>query len=108
VSAKIESWADIRELVLMSIGTDKGTWWADPDFGSELWLLKQTGMVDGQTAGTVRRMILECLRWLADDGLAREITCETERSGRNTVSYTVTVTRPGGGEVPVKGVWDGL
>lgn len=33
---KIENWSDIRELVLMSIGTDKGRWWAYPEFGSEL------------------------------------------------------------------------
>ena len=48
--ASIESWNDIRELVLMSIGTDKGTWWADPNFGSDLWILRQEGKVTGKTA----------------------------------------------------------
>jgi phage gp46-like protein len=47
----IEQWNDIRVLVLMSIGTDKGTWWADPNFGSELWLLRKTGKVDGGNPG---------------------------------------------------------
>jgi hypothetical protein len=51
VNIRIEQWVSIEELALMSIGTDKGTWWADPDFGSELWLLKKEGKVDGQTAG---------------------------------------------------------
>ena len=41
-------------------GTDKGRWWANPDFGSELWLLRQAGKVDGTTAGKVRAMVLEC------------------------------------------------
>ena len=30
---KIENWQDIRELALMSVGTDKGKWWAYPEFG---------------------------------------------------------------------------
>lgn len=41
-------------------GTDKRRWWANPDFGSELWLLRQAGKVDGTTAGKVRAMVLEC------------------------------------------------
>lgn len=106
MSAAIENYSDIRELVLMSLDTDKGTWWADADFGSEIWLLKKNGKIDGQTAGTLHRMILESLQWLVSDGLAKEITCETEHAGKNTIAYTVTVTRPTGGEVPVKGVWD--
>jgi hypothetical protein len=53
--ARIEGWNNARELVLMSIGTDKGSWWADPDFGSELRLLRQAGRVDGRTAGTFRQ-----------------------------------------------------
>ena len=40
---KLENWQDIRELILMSIGTDKGRWWADKEFGSELWKLRQSG-----------------------------------------------------------------
>ncbi|GAB6392438.1 MAG: phage GP46 family protein [Treponematales bacterium] len=106
MSVRIENWNDIRELVLMSIGTDKGTWWADPAFGSELWLLRRNGRIDGQTAGTARRMMRECLQWLVEDGLAKEISCDVERAGKNALSYMVTVTRPDGGGAEVKGVWD--
>ena len=60
----IEQWADIRELVHMSIGTNKGTWWADPAFGSDVWLLRQTGKLDEKTAGTLRYMILQATQWL--------------------------------------------
>lgn len=59
-AANIEDWTDIRQLILMCVGTDKGRWWASPDFGSELWLLRQAGKVDGTTAGKVRAMVLEC------------------------------------------------
>jgi len=104
-AARIENWNDIGELALMSIGTDKGTWWADPAFGSELWLLKRNGRVDGQTVGTLRRMVLECLKWLIDDGLAKEISCAAERTGKNTIAYTVTIERPDGETVEVKEAW---
>ena len=59
-AANIEDWTDIRQLILMCVGTDKGRWWASPDFGSGLWLLRQAGKVDGTTAGKVRAMVLEC------------------------------------------------
>jgi phage gp46-like protein len=105
VSARIEQWADIRELVRMSIGTDKGTWPDDPNFGSELWLLKKTGKVDGQTAGTLERMIRESLQWLIADKLADTVDCAAERNGKNRIDYRVTVTRPGGSTVTVEEVW---
>jgi phage gp46-like protein len=78
-TVRIEQWDDIRELALMSIGTDKGTWWADPNFGSELWLLRQNGKVNGQTAGTLRRMVLESLGWIIQSYLAKKIDCTAER-----------------------------
>jgi phage gp46-like protein len=105
VSVRIEQWADIRELVRMSIGTDKGTWTADPNFGSELWLLKKDGKVDGQTAGTLERMIRESLQWLIEDKLADTVDCAAKRNGKNRIDYHVTVTRPDGSLVTVEEVW---
>lgn len=105
---KIENWTDIQELVAMSIGTNKGQYWADKSFGSELWILKQTGKIDGSTAGKVRSMILDSLAWVQTDGIAKEIECESERVGKNQISYTVTVIRPSGDTVMVKDVWNGI
>jgi phage gp46-like protein len=102
---KIEQWADIRELVRMSIGTNKGTWFADPTFGSDLWLLKKEGKVDGQTAGTLERMVRESLQWLVKDGLVDTVDCTVERNGKNRINYQVTVRRPDGSPVMVKEVW---
>jgi phage gp46-like protein len=90
----------------MSIGTDKGTWWADPDFGSELWLLKKEGKVDGRTAGTLERMLRESLQWLVKDGLAATVDCATERTGKDRIDYRVTVTRPDGSPETIKEVWN--
>lgn len=108
MNARLEDWCDIRQLVRMSIGTNKGTWWADPTFGSELWLLQRSGRVDGTTAGTLRRMVLECLQWLVDDGLAEKIECAAERSDKHRISYQVTVRRPNGGTEEVSEVWNAV
>ncbi len=103
---KLEDWLDIRELVLMSVGTDKGRWWADPEFGSELWVLRQTGKVSGETVGNVRRMILESLEWLKDDGLASKIECSARQVGKFRIEYTVTVIKSDGSETLIKEVWN--
>jgi phage gp46-like protein len=50
-------------------------------------------------------MVLECLKWLIDDGLAKEISCAAERTGKNTIAYTVTIERPDGETVEVKEAW---
>ena len=105
---RIEQWTDIGELILMCVGTDKGSWWADPYFGSELWALRQEGKVNNQTAGRAQRMILECLMWMKDDGLAADIECRAERAGKNAIAYSVTVTRPNGEPVIIKDVWDAV
>jgi phage gp46-like protein len=104
-TVKIENWIDVRELALMSIGTNKGAWWADENFGSELWLLQKSGKVDGQTAGALQRMIQECLQWMLDDMLVRKITCATERTSKNTISYTVVMERPSEDDILIKEVW---
>jgi phage gp46-like protein len=108
MSARIENWSDITELVLMSIGTDKGTWWADPDFGSELWLLKQKGKIDGGTADTFRRMLGESLQWLITDALVEKIDVEAERQGKNTIAYSVFVYRQDAASVIIKEVWNAV
>lgn len=105
---KLENWQDIRELVLMSIGTDKGRWWADKDFGSELWKLRQSGKITPNTVGTFRQMVLESLQWIKDDGLASKIECEAERQGRSTIAYCVTVVRPNGNTLEIQEVWNGV
>jgi phage gp46-like protein len=105
---RLEDWAGIRELTLMSIGTDKGSWWADPSFGSELWILRQAGKVDSGTAGTFQQMLAECLAWLTGDGLAEKIICSASPFRKNGIEYTVTVEKPGKDPVIVKDTWYGL
>lgn len=105
---KLENWQDIRELVLMSVGTDKGRWWADKEFGSEIWKLRQEGKLTPATVGTFRQYVLDSVQWLINDGLASKIECTAEQSGRSTIAYCVTVTRPDSSTIEVKEVWNGI
>jgi len=102
---RIENYADIRELVLISLGTDKGSWWADQDFGSELRYLRQ-GKLDAAAPSAFRRMALEALDWLVQDGLAAAVECEAKVSGNASLDYTVTVTRPSGDTVVIQRSWN--
>ena len=105
---KLENWQDMRELVFMSIGTDKGRWWADKDFGSELWKLRQTGKLTPTTVGTFRQLVFDSVQWLIDDGLAADIECEAEQRGRNMIAYRVTVARPDGKTISMEESWSGI
>jgi phage gp46-like protein len=107
-TVRIEDWTSVRELVLMCVGTDKGSWWADPSFGSELWILRQEGKINNRTAGRVQQMVLGCLLWMKNDGLAADIECFAEQAGKNEIAYCVTVTRPKGDPVVVKDVWNAV
>ena len=70
----------IADLVQMSVGTEKGSWFAGPAFGSEL---RTTEKVDNNTAFVVQRMIVQATRWLLNDGLAADIAVEARRSGES-------------------------
>ncbi len=105
-TVRLEDWSDIRELAAMSIGTDKGRWWADKDFGSDLWILRQ-GKLDGSTPGKVRAAILEATRWMVSDGLVQKIDCIAVHSGKNRIDYQVILTKPSGDTLIIKDVWHG-
>lgn len=105
---KIENYAAIETLVSMCIGTDKGSWWADTQFGSALWKFKQSGKTTESLAGDVRREIEDCLSWLITDRLADTITCETEISGKTKINWKVTITSPCGNQQIIKDVWNAV
>ena len=107
-AAKIENWASAEQLVRMSIGTDRGTWHADPSFGSDLWLLRRAGKNDGGTSGTLERMVRESLQWLVTGGIASSVECRAERTGKNRIGYTVTVKKTGGESISIKEAWDAV
>lgn len=107
-TALLEDFQSIKLLVEMSIGTDRGLWWADPDFGSDLWKIRRFGKVGPETAGKVKQAIEESLAWIKTDGLADSIEVETEQVGKTMIAYSVLVTQPDGNSAFVKDAWNGL
>lgn len=106
--AALESFLSIRQLVEMSVGTDRGTWWADENFGSKLWLLRKSGKTGPSLASDVKQALLDCLAWLKADGLVSDIAVETEPIGKYRVDYSITVTRPDGSTDLIKDAWNGI
>jgi phage gp46-like protein len=64
--------------------------------------------VDGQTAGTLRRMVLESLQWIIQTSLAVKIECTAERTGKNEIRYSVSIFRPNGNSVIITEVWSAV
>jgi phage gp46-like protein len=103
---RLENWTDIEELTRMSIGTDKGSWWANKNFGSDLWKIRQEGKVTPRTAGTIQRILQEALTWMKEDGIVLDIICSAERIGKNEIAYAITIFRPHGDSVIIKDTWN--
>ncbi len=92
----------ISDLVQMSLGTHKGSWWADPAFGSQIYRIEK---VDSRTPALFQSYCIAALQWLLDDALAAGIRVETERRGRGGIAYRIEVTRPGGETELLEAIW---
>lgn len=107
-TARLEDFDSIAQLVEMILGTDRGRWWADPSFGSDLWLIRARGKIDETTDLDVfRRVAEEALAWLISDGIADRIEVTPQRSA-SVIRYTVTVFSPNGSKAEIKGEFDVL
>ncbi len=86
---------DIQELVTMSLftwrraldgdvlpdGASRRGWFADPEFGSRLWLLNY-GKLDTAALANAKTYVLEALQWMIDDGILASVEAEVERGQR--------------------------
>lgn len=104
---EIKKTDDIKILVLMSIFTDKGMWWGNDNFGSEIYTLLG-GKLTKETVVTFKRMLEECLSWIITDGIANEINVEAKLKDRNAIEYKITVVRPNEKDEIINEVWTWL
>ncbi len=104
----LEAWRSVATLLAMSIGTNRGTWWADPAFGSDLYLLRQTRKVTTKTVNDVRQELIRCTAWVKTDGLVKEIEGDRPAGRPHEIDYLVKAFRPDGTEEMVEGVWSAL
>lgn len=104
---EIKKTDDIKTLALMSIHTDKGMWWGNDNFGSEIYTLLG-GKLTKETLATFKAMVEECLAWIVADGIASEINVEAKLKDRNTVEYKIIVARPNEKDEIINEVWTWL
>jgi len=87
---------DIFNNVYLSLVIQRGSWFANPDFGSRLHLLKKNVP---RAMALAEQYAKECLQWIIDAGRARKIDVVAERDmteNLNRLKLEVTVTKMDG------------
>lgn len=102
----LNNYQDIRYLVLMTINSSKNKWWADSNFGSNLFLI-QKSKISKYSANEVKRIISESLEWIMKDNLAKNINVNTEIE-KTRINWTIEIIKPDGENELIKGVWDNV
>lgn len=69
--------------------------------GSKLWLAERAKVTD-ELLEQVRDSCLEALQWLIDDGIASDVTVETEYNDQKWLLISIEITRPSGQKVGYK------
>jgi phage gp46-like protein len=79
--------------------SDRRGWWADlygsPPLGSNLWQLERAKKTRN-TLGLARRWTLDALQWLIDDGVARDVQCNTSWLVSGHLAIAVAIIKPDG------------
>ncbi|MEI0606872.1 phage GP46 family protein [Brachyspira pulli] len=100
----LNKYNNIEYLVSMSIYSNKNKWWADNDFGSDLFAKKDK--LSKETQNEVKRIITDSLEWIVEDGLAKDIEVDTEIENKSRLNYSVLVIKPDNNTEIIKGVWN--
>ena len=96
--------------------SDRRGWWADPyldaPLGSNLWQLERAKKTR-DTLALARRYALDALRWLVDDGVAKDVVCNTSwlgGGGSTMLGIGIAIIKPDGTltRFTFGWAWDGL
>lgn len=102
--ADLNDYQNIKYLVLMSVNSNKNKYWADDDFGSDLFKLNKS-KISKSTPNEVKRTIEESLAWLEDDGLVEAVEVSAQANEKNRIDWTVEILKPDKETELIKGVW---
>jgi phage gp46-like protein len=87
---------------------DRRGWWADPQLGSRLWLLRRAKRTE-ETRRLAEQYSAEALQWLIDDGVVGSfnITFEWDDAGSGTsmLAGRIVAHRNDGTSVPIQFSW---
>lgn len=78
--------------------SDLGGWWADPTFGSKLWVMLKYGKLTKDTPEQCRQYILAALKRGQDIGIFGEVEVTVEVSGtpKSALMATIKIHKPNG------------
>ena len=78
---------------------DRRGWWADPysevSLGSSIWQLERAKKTRA-TLGDARRYALDALQWLLDDGVVKQIFCNTMWLNSTMLGIAIALVKPDG------------
>lgn len=80
-----------------------GGWWGDAldekgTLGGYLYEAFPGKLTDG-TARQIETLVVDALRWMANDGVAKSVKCGAEIVGNEVMSIQITIERPDGESV---------
>jgi phage gp46-like protein len=118
VSLFTDARADVDDPLPDENGGRRG-WWADEtsdkagdSVGSKLWLYERSKL-DDRVLLDIQKAGQDALKWMTDEGVAKNVKVEATmyalQSGKYTVLLTVEITKPDGKKLPYKfeGLWEG-
>lgn len=92
--------------------SDRGGWWADPNFGSKLWLIMKTGKLLPNTPELAKQYIVAALQNLKTAGVLGEIEVTVEATGspKSALTATIVMHKPDGSVETIKyeSLWDNV
>ncbi len=95
---------DSVEIAQICIGSDKGRWWGNPEFGSRLWILEK-GKINEETPRLVKEALLDAVGWMQAEGLIEAVAVKVDRPEKRRINWQVILTLPDGKETKIKGGW---
>ena len=102
----------VTEEQLPDLETDRRGWWGDmfPEvdqdlIGSRLWTLDRS-KTNNETLRRSEELCLESLKWMQEDGIADEITIQSEYNDSKVMNTTIEITRPDETEERFSVLWD--
>lgn len=108
VAISLLSWRRARDSDPVPEGAERHGWWADPEFGSRLWLVARSKTLP-TTPRDAQDYAQEALAWMVAEGIASRVTVTAERmrSGLSGGSVTAGFTGEGKGSGTTSGATRG-
>lgn len=93
ITLSLFTWRRAADDDVVPEGMGRQGWFADPDFGSRLWLLARAKLTT-ETLARAKAYVLEALGWMVTDGILAKVDATAARAAKG-MELSVELTRPG-------------